>query len=471
MRVRASRPDFWRGQTFGDFDGRRWTVPGDRPRPAGGSLPIDLPPPVGEEHTRGGPEFVQTFYVERPGPNLVFGAPTPSQLYFPDKRVFVLPDGTIRAVVALDAGAAYTVVSRRLPVSASILRAADRTGGGVPPAVAVRYGAPLPTTDRVRRLAAEVTAPAATTYDKVLALEAWMAQHTRYRLDIPPLPPGADASDQFLFVDREGFCEQIGTSLVVMLRSLGIPARLVAGYVPGERNPFTGLYEVRASDAHAWAEVYFPGVGWQGFDPTARVPLTADATLDRAGAGVVAYVARHLPRPPRPLLLAAVTAVLVGSGAVATRRASRWADRRRQRVAPSWAEAWVRGLERTGARHGYRRRPSETVIEYTSALRRSPLAHPRLAEAAAIVIRESFSGTSVTSAERELAGQVLEELCSRPVPLGRSTRTWFSSAAARLRPTGGTGLAGKTSAETGSRWRTAIERPRTTCSKRRCHPE
>ena len=68
-----------------------------------------------------------------------------------------------------------------------------------------------------------------------------------------------DAVDQFLFVDKEGFCEQIGTSLVVMLRSLGIPARLVVGYAAGERNPFTGLYEVRGKDAHAWAEVYFPG--------------------------------------------------------------------------------------------------------------------------------------------------------------------------------------------------------------------
>ena len=57
-------------------------------------------------------------------------------------------------------------------------------------------------------------------------------------------------------------------SLVVMARTLGIPARLTTGYVPGEYNPFTGLYEVRASDAHAWVEVYFPGYGWSTFDPT-----------------------------------------------------------------------------------------------------------------------------------------------------------------------------------------------------------
>ena len=73
----------------------------------------------------------------------------------------------------------------------------------------------------------------ASTYDKVLALEAWLGANTRYTLDIPPLPADADAVDQFLFVDRRGFCEQIATSLVVMLRSLGDPGagggRLRAG--------------------------------------------------------------------------------------------------------------------------------------------------------------------------------------------------------------------------------------------------
>ena len=124
-----------------------------------------------------------------------------------------------------------------------------------------------------------------------------MGAHTKYTLDIPPLPRGEDAVDRFLFVDRRGFCEQIGTSLVVMLRSLGIPARLAVGYATGERNPFTGLYEVRAKDAHAWAEVYFPGVGWQAFDPTAHVPLAGDSTIDGAGTGALAYLQCPHRRP------------------------------------------------------------------------------------------------------------------------------------------------------------------------------
>ena len=106
---------------------------------------------------------------------------------------------------------------------------------------------------------------------------------------------GADAVDQYLFVDHKGFCEQIGTALVVMLRELGVPARLAVGYTPGERNPFTGLYEVKASDAHAWPELYFEGYGWLRFEPTpgARsgtpppyAVLGADAGASRGGREV-----------------------------------------------------------------------------------------------------------------------------------------------------------------------------------------
>ena len=78
---------------------------------------------------------------------------------------------------------------------------------------------------------------------------------------------------EFLFGNRRGYCEQISTSLTVMLRTLGVPAREATGYVPGPYNPLTDLYEVQAKDAHAWVQVWFPGYGWQSFDPTADVPL------------------------------------------------------------------------------------------------------------------------------------------------------------------------------------------------------
>jgi hypothetical protein len=208
----------------------------------------------------------------------------------------------------------------------------------------------------VQALARVVTAGAATTYDQVEALIAWMGANTRYSTDIPPLPPGADTVDEFLFGNRVGFCEQISTSLAVMLRSLGIPAREAVGYVPGPYNPITDLYEVQGQDAHAWVQVWIPGHGWQSFDPTAAVPLANPAP----GATALKAVGRALSRIPIVPTGAAAGAV------VAAVMLLRW---RRNRPA-TWAEDLARRIERAGRRAGRPRAPAETIAEYARALDR-----------------------------------------------------------------------------------------------------
>jgi hypothetical protein len=221
------------------------------------------------------------------------------------------------------------------------------------------------TTERVRALAHRITANATTAYDKARAIETWLGAHTQYSLNIPPLPKGKDAVDQYVFVDRKGFCEQIGTSLVVMLRELGIPARLAVGYTPGERNPFTGLYEVKASDAHAWAEVYFPGVGWQGFDPTAHVPLAGDAHIDAAGDGALSYLSSRLHIPTELLVGISIAGGLIGL--VFAFRSVRQRPRRLA-ISRSWASTRLARLEALGARRGRPRAPSESTPHFVKAL-------------------------------------------------------------------------------------------------------
>jgi hypothetical protein len=207
---------------------------------------------------------------------------------------------------------------------------------------------------RVQALAESVTAGAATTYDRVEALIAWIGANTRYSTDIPPLSPGRDTVDEFLFGNRTGFCEQISTSLAVMLRSLGIPARETVGYVPGPYNPVTDLYEIRAKDAHAWVQVWLPGHGWQSFDPTAVVPLanpTPGGTALRDLGGALARV---------PVVPVSAVVVVVGMVVMLV-----WWRRRRP---ASWAERVAREIERSGRRAGRPRRRSETISEYAAAL-------------------------------------------------------------------------------------------------------
>jgi len=205
---------------------------------------------------------------------VVFAAPSPVAVET-DKELEAHPDGTATVYGGFGKGATYTVTSRSVPVTAALLRAAGRVA--IPALVLNHFASPAPTTARVNTLARQITASAPTTYDKIRAIEAWLGAHVKYSLNAPPSRPNVDVVDDFLFRTRIGWCEQVASSLVVMARSVGIPARLATGFVPGHRDPLSGQFVVRERDAHAWAEIYFAGVGWQPFDPTASVPLAGDA--------------------------------------------------------------------------------------------------------------------------------------------------------------------------------------------------
>ncbi|HYQ73199.1 MAG TPA: DUF3488 and transglutaminase-like domain-containing protein [Gammaproteobacteria bacterium] len=115
------------------------------------------------------------------------------------------------------------------------------------------------------------------------ALAHFNQQDFVYTLE-PPLS-GADPVDGFLFATRRGFCEHFTAAFVVLMRSAGIPARVVTGYQGGEYNPLGDYWLIRQSDAHAWAEVWLPGGGWQRVDPTAAVaPQRIEQSLDPAGS-------------------------------------------------------------------------------------------------------------------------------------------------------------------------------------------
>jgi hypothetical protein len=133
----------------------------------------------------------------------------------------------------------------------------------------------LPVVDsRIPRLAEQITLSADNDYDKALALEAYLRTHFAYTLQLPRTVPH-DPLANFLFERKQGHCEYFASSMAVMLRTLGIPSRVVNGFRGGEFNDVTSQYVIRASDAHSWVEAYFPNYGWVPFDPTpsASIPL------------------------------------------------------------------------------------------------------------------------------------------------------------------------------------------------------
>jgi len=120
---------------------------------------------------------------------------------------------------------------------------------------------------RIKQLAEQITAGSANEYDKAAKIELHLKTHYRYTLDLTG-PRSADPLAYFLFTRRAGHCEYFAAAMTVMLRDLGVPARYVGGFLPGEYNDVGGDWIVRASDAHVWVEVFFPSYGWITFDPT-----------------------------------------------------------------------------------------------------------------------------------------------------------------------------------------------------------
>jgi len=386
MTVRSDIVSFWRTATYDTWDGSSWTSSDGgsyRLLGPGGTVfasPEDLAARSGEEST-------QEFRLQSRFANALPIAPSASVVES-DARLIQRPDGSVLAPDALGEGARYTVTSRQMDVTAAGLEAIDDP---VPGEIADRYAARPDTTARVSALARRIVddAGAETEWAKVQALEAWMGDNLKYSLDAPLAPTDADVVDDFLFESKVGWCEQIASSLVVMLREVGVPARLATGFAPGKQDGSGGRFVVRERDAHAWAEVWFPDVGWVPFDPTAEVPLSGDAATSTE----------------LPIGFAGLAVVLLFIGAIAVvaaplaRRLHAWRERRsarraaRRLAAERWDVRVEQELEELGREVGRPRAPSETVSGHARELAAVTGRH-ELAEQGAAVDDHRYSPSS-----------------------------------------------------------------------------
>ncbi len=182
------------------------------------------------------------------------------------------PDGTVdvasfHAMPPLGAGESYKARSSIADMTISQLRDA---GSNYPAWVTERYlKLPDTITDRTRELAEQIAEEQETPYDVVASVTRYLRNNIRYSETITGTPAsGQDPLDWFLFDLRVGFCNYYASSEVILLRSLGIPARLAVGFAEGEHQRGTNINLVYERNAHAWPEVYFPDFGWVEFEPT-----------------------------------------------------------------------------------------------------------------------------------------------------------------------------------------------------------
>jgi transglutaminase-like putative cysteine protease len=264
---------YWRGYTYDYFTHNQWYTTGSSvadyaPDQA---LPLSLPPAasVSARFTiQTGDETVSLLYAP------------PQPLWFSRQGyVRVLPAGgkseviSWYAVPALRGGEVYQVEAM---LSNPTTQQLQDAGAYYPAWVTEKYlQLPANFSARITALAAEITARAETPYEKAVAITRYLRDNIEYVDTLPVPPAGRDPLEWMLFENHQAYCMYYASAEVLMLRSLGVPARLAVGFAQGEAriNQETGAeYIVRKKDAHAWPEVYFPGIGWVEFEPTAAQP-------------------------------------------------------------------------------------------------------------------------------------------------------------------------------------------------------
>ncbi len=268
----------WRGVALDNFDGRSWSNLHQTfalHRGGDGNFAVStfgqaaapeyLAQNISVARSRGQAASIHYRVLMEPiGTNVFFLAPWARSLGGAYRAVSSDAGG---AVFDLDAQRAITRYEADSDVTSpypSQLRAVGQNYSGA----FVRPYLQLPNLDpRIPLLAAQITGSATNNYDKAAALERYLRTRFGYTLQLPLSEP-RDPLANFLFERKQGHCEYFASSMAVMLRTLGIPSRVVNGFRSAEFNDVTGNYVVRAKDAHAWVEAYFPGYGWQTFDPT-----------------------------------------------------------------------------------------------------------------------------------------------------------------------------------------------------------
>ena len=351
----------WRGASFDIYTGKGWAISTEEQQviPAGDPMPQP-------EHRR--TKQVSQYLALAPGIGslrITLGQP----ILF-DEDVAAYWRGSMDLSRVTGQNREYQALSMVSIAESAQLRLA--TPNGVPPELLHRYTT-LPTSvpERVYDLAQEIAGSAgrdASAYDLARAIEKFLRQYP-YSLDTSPPPSGSDPVDFFLFEEQQGYCDYYASAMVVLARSLGIPARFATGYLP-QKPDALGQQIIYQINAHSWAEVYFAGFGWVEFEPTATFPLLSSPTSSLEPLPPEDKVRSDSTPVPLPAqerrwlllswLLPLVIILLIGTFV--------WWIRRSRTVRQEDA-AWVYKRLIVGARRlGQHTPPSKTPCEFEIAL-------------------------------------------------------------------------------------------------------
>jgi transglutaminase-like putative cysteine protease len=260
-------PDLkWRGLAFDYFDGKAWK----RSNPARHPIPTQGRFYKLENSAQDSDLMRQTFFVEALSTDVVFAA---SRTLAVSRDIGILEQDTANNLyTSLHAQNKTRYFAISDPIRPNPANITDWRI--VPPEITATY-LQLPQLDpRINDLAKSASQNATNQYAKARTLEKYLRTHYTYSLTLRGDPNHKDPLAMFLFEVRAGHCEYFASAMTIMLRQIGIPARMVNGFSAGEYNRIGNNWTVRKYHAHSWVEAYFPPYGWIEFDPTPTSPAS-----------------------------------------------------------------------------------------------------------------------------------------------------------------------------------------------------
>jgi transglutaminase-like putative cysteine protease len=412
---------YWRSQIFAVYTGRGWDP---APLFAGEAAQNDSPtvPP-------GKYLLEQHYKIEARHSGVLFSVSDPISSTGITTLHRISPDYS-----GLVEGRASDYRIKSLATNVTVLQMEEASTDYTPEIRTAYLQLPAELPGRVRQLADEVVSGAVSPYQKVERIQEYLRTNYEYRLDAPLPPAGRDVVDYFLFDSSGGFCSHYASAMVVMLRSVGVPARVVAGYAMGSFDQRNGMYRVAASASHAWVEVFFPGYGWVEFEPTPAYQVFIYA----AGSSVANYIPqspldKQLPEPikqPSQLIwLLVPLAVVIGLWAVFLW--GRWEKQRLAMPGKAALKLYVRVL-RGLAGAGLPLQPSLTPDEFSTLALVDLELYPRLSDA--LTRATSVFIQSVYSPREPAIDDVLMGEVAWSEARGELLRLWFQSRLENLRP-------------------------------------
>lgn len=442
LRVEASERLYWHAIVYDRYDGHSIsTSEGTETRtPSDVQLPLD---PLAAERRRFLTQRV-TVLSGQLGSVVAAGDP----LRFDIETIVEHRDPAwdvigVRAAAPLGEGQTYTAVSAvRQPAIDELVKADAEY-----PAWLERYlQLPGDLPPRVGELAARV-AGGGSVFERAAALEAYLRGFT-YSTHTTPPPPDRDWVDFVLFDTQAGYCDYLATAMMVMLRTQGIPARVVSGFAPGDYDEAAHAWIVHERDTHSWPEAYVPGIGWVPFEPSAaRQPLARPASRAESEAraereaSARTDLAPWLEPPPDELLgaarspsggvgpgrsavaellaLLAVGLLLLGAALAAID----YGWNRALRGYPPIARRFG-AVQRLAALAGWTSAPAHTPYEAARALGSAlPEARPALEQLTELYVEETYRGRA--SAQAVAAAEDAWQLLRRAL-LVRAVRRWLT---------------------------------------------